>query len=73
MFELFLGTFSLFFDLWTPEFLIFDLNIGFYVKISSLGPGSEVPILKSRPKNQEIEKFKIFETFDSKKLGLPEL
>ena len=31
-FDFFLGLFSLIFDLWTLEFLIFDLKIGFLLK-----------------------------------------
>ena len=37
MFDLFLGSFFLIFDLWTPDFLIFDLKIGFYVKFPPWG------------------------------------
>ena len=35
--DFFLGPFSLLFDLWTSEFLIFDLKIEFYMKFPPWG------------------------------------
>ena len=44
------------FDLWTPEFVIAVLKIGFSVKFPPMGSYSQVSILKSRPKNQNNDK-----------------
>ena len=48
--------FSLNFGPWVPKSLKFDLKFGFYIKMSSLGTGSEVPILAGRPKHPKNEK-----------------